>query len=334
MFKPHDRHRSSSWLSPLALASALASDGTFPSLWVQHPWVSWCRSHSCFSVSVQSGNSDLADSLVPSVVLGTKKTLHKHLDHGRELKDKSADRRPEAPPQLFLPHIMSSMLILEPAPFDRGQHFRGCFLSPSVCHPHYHPNRQHRLQTKVSQKMHLGKFRDDAMGRRDLQGDGEIYEVCLRIPVSIILMLFLEKSLLGKLRFSMLFWLKYLRRKSFLSVGMCDNRLLPLPRGRHYLRHQLCGASAPSCRSAPCSPGTERVPTDSDCGGLHREGRCPLRRPASEHHRTMHGSSDTVALLQGIVIITAVYPAFTRCQELSRRATGIKSFNLYIVPPR
>lgn len=39
-------------------------------------------------------------------------------------------------------------------------------------------------------------------------------------------LLFLEKSLLEKMQFSMLYWLKYLRTKRFLSVGVYDNKLL------------------------------------------------------------------------------------------------------------
>lgn len=63
----------------------------------------------------------------------------------------------------------------------------------------------------------------------DFQGEDKIYELWIRISVSIILkpFFFLRKETVGEITFSMLYWFKYLRMKSFLFVDMYDNKLLP-----------------------------------------------------------------------------------------------------------
>lgn len=67
---------------------------------------------------------------------------------------------------------------------------------------------------------------DDAVSKRDLQADGEMDESWIRIPVSILPVLYLEKRLLEKFYFLMLYWLKRLRMKSVLSVSVYDHKLL------------------------------------------------------------------------------------------------------------
>lgn len=62
----------------------------------------------------------------------------------------------------------------------------------------------------------------------DFQGEDKIYRLWIRISVSIFFLnhFFFGKESVGKITFSMLYWLKYLRMKSFLFVDMYDNKLL------------------------------------------------------------------------------------------------------------